>query len=171
MKFVRFSLRRPCQMIALAFTSLIAQSILSSSLLELNPPSYMKCFAPPSAYAETAQTDQVSAEAEQGSREREGEEASRLFKELCARCHGKRGDGRGQLASYLSPRPTDLTNSIWYRGTSREKIKRVILGGGGALGKSVLMPAYPQLRAKPRIIAALVDYIINLVPREEEDSK
>ena len=43
--------------------------------------------------------------AEQSFRELEGEKARELFKERCVRCHGTRGDGRGILASYLSPRP------------------------------------------------------------------
>ena len=84
------------------------------------------------------------------------------------RCHGTRGDGRGILASYLSPRPTDLTSPIWYKYTSKDKIKKAILGGGGALGKSIIMPANPDLRTQPKLVIALVDYIIKLVPRDEE---
>ena len=117
------------------------------------------------------QTQGASArgEDEQGSRELDEERARKLFKAQCARCHGTRGDGRGSLASAISPRPTDLTNPIWYRGTSPARLKRVILGGGGSLGKSVLMPAYPELRDQPGLTAALIDYIISLAPREEKE--
>ena len=32
-----------------------------------------------------------------------------LYQQLCAECHGARGDGNGPRASEFSPRPTDLT--------------------------------------------------------------
>ena len=121
-----------------------------------------------SPYAQPSPTANVTSEAEQNFRELEGEKARELFKERCVRCHGTRGDGRGILASYLSPRPTDLTSPIWYKYTSKEKIKKSILGGGGALGKSIIMPANPDLRTQPKLVIALVDYIINLAPRDEE---
>ena len=110
----------------------------------------------------------TTSEAEQNFRELEGERARLLYKKRCVRCHGSRGDGRGVLASHLSPRPTDLTNATWYKNTSKNKIKKAILGGGGALGKSILMPANPDLRTQPKLVIALVDYIVNLVPRDDE---
>ena len=119
-------------------------------------------------YAQPSSAMTSNSEAEQNFREIEGEKARELFKTRCVRCHGTRGDGRGPLASYLSPRPTDLTNPIWYKNTSITKMKRVILGGGGALGKSIIMPANPDLRTQPKLVMALVDYMIKLVPRDED---
>jgi len=119
-------------------------------------------------YAQPTSQVSTTAEAEQNFRELEGERARELFKKRCVRCHGSRGDGRGPLASHLSPRPTDFTSIIWYKNTSKTKIKRVILGGGGALGKSILMPANPDLRTQPKLVIALVEYIIKLVPRDDE---
>jgi mono/diheme cytochrome c family protein len=119
-------------------------------------------------YAQPNTQVSVDSEAEQNFRELEGERARELFKERCVRCHGVRGDGRGVLASHLSPRPTDLTNPTWYKKTPKDNIKRVILGGGGALGKSIIMPANPDLRTQPKLVTALVDYIIKLVPRDDE---
>ena len=100
--------------------------------------------------------------------EEDAERAEEIFKSRCTRCHGSIGNGRGSLASHLSPRPTDLTSAYWYKSTSVKTLKRVILGGGGAIGKSVLMPANPDLRNKPKVVAALVQYIINLAPRKTE---
>ena len=98
--------------------------------------------------------------------EEDMEEAMRIFRERCTRCHGSKGNGRGQLASHLSPRPTDLTNPYWYKTTNPKKLKRVIIGGGGAIGKSVLMPANPDLRNKPKVVSALIQYIVQLAPRK-----
>ena len=100
--------------------------------------------------------------------EEDMEEAMRIFRERCTRCHGSKGNGRGHLASHLSPRPTDLTNPFWYKTTNPKKLKRVIIGGGGAIGKSVLMPANPDLRNKPKVVAALIQYIIQLTPRTND---
>ena len=119
-------------------------------------------------YAQPSAQVSADSEAEQNFRELEGERARELFKERCVRCHGVRGDGRGVLASHLSPRPTDLTSSTWYKNTPKDTIRRVILGGGGALGKSIIMPANPDLRAQPKLVIALVDYIVKLVPRDDE---
>lgn len=105
------------------------------------------------------------ASAPDGFGEEDAEQAKILFKERCAQCHGVQGDGRGPLAKKLDPRPTNLTSSFWFQSTDRKKIKRVILGGGGAIGKSILMPANPDLRTKPKLVAALIEHIIKLAPR------
>jgi sulfur oxidation c-type cytochrome SoxX len=35
------------------------------------------------------------------------------FKNLCSRCHGEAGDGRGRIALYLDPSPRDLTKAAF----------------------------------------------------------
>lgn len=41
-----------------------------------------------------------------------------LFQEYCARCHGSSGNGKGELAADLHPRPADLASGIYkYRST------------------------------------------------------
>jgi mono/diheme cytochrome c family protein len=45
-------------------------------------------------------------------------EGGRLFRALCAGCHGRRGDGRGPVAARLDPRPRDLTRGEYrFRST------------------------------------------------------
>ena len=91
--------------------------------------------------------------------------AKTLFNKRCSRCHGERGDGRGVFANQLNPRPTDLTSNAWYQHTTEKRIKRVILGGGRAIGKSPMMPSHADLRNKRQLLNALVQYVINLAPR------
>ena len=91
--------------------------------------------------------------------------AKALFHKRCSRCHGERGDGAGAFASQLNPRPTDLTSHAWYQHTNQKKIKRVIIGGGRAIGKSPMMPSHADLRNKPKLLNALVLYITQLAPR------
>ena len=96
--------------------------------------------------------------------------AAALFHKRCSRCHGERGDGRGAFASQLNPPPTDLTSALWYQQTDEKKIKRVILGGGRAIGKSPMMPSHADLRNKPKLLNALVRYVVNLAPRNTAPS-
>ena len=96
--------------------------------------------------------------------------AAELFHKRCSRCHGARGDGRGAFASQLNPPPTDLTSALWYQQTDEKKIKRVILGGGRAIGKSPMMPSHADLRNKPKLLNALVRHVVNLAPRNTAPS-
>ena len=93
------------------------------------------------------------------------EEASELYAQRCANCHGSRGDGRGVMASKLNPPPRNLRSYSWFKTTTPKHLKRVILGGGSAVGKSLLMPANPDLRNKPKLVAALIYYLEQLVDR------
>jgi len=77
-------------------------------------------------------------------------EARNTFKTVCALCHGESGKGDGVAATNLHPKPRDYTDTTWQRRVTDAEIKRIILKGGPAVGKSVLMPAQPQLAEKPR---------------------
>ena len=86
-----------------------------------------------------------------------GEEAHVLFDQVCATCHGKNGDGQGQVE--LPQKPRDYTNAEWQAKVTDDEIKKIILEGGQAVGKSNLMPAQAQLKDKPEVVAELVKII------------
>ena len=90
----------------------------------------------------------------------------RLYQEKCARCHGARGDGNGPFAAYLTPRPTDFRSSNWQTRSSDERLRLVILDGGGALGKSLLMPAFPELRGQVQLLRVLIKKLRRFRVRE-----
>ena len=92
-------------------------------------------------------------------------QAKSLFIKRCSRCHGTKGNGQGPFADQLNPPPTDLTSHTWFQQTNLKKIKRVILGGGRAIGKSAMMPSHPDLRNKPKLLNDLIQYVINIAPR------
>ena len=96
------------------------------------------------------------------------EKASELYAQRCANCHGTRGDGRGVMSSKLSPPPRNLRSYSWFKTTTPKHLKRVILGGGSAIGKSLLMPANPDLRNKPKLVSALIYYLEQLVDRPKK---
>ena len=122
-------------------------------------------------FAQTSPSNPLSGEVKWKPSEETLEKAVALYKQRCAQCHGNRGTGRGRLSYNLNPKPTNLRSNVWFRSTTPDKIKRVILSGGGAIGKSILMPANPDLRNKPKLVAALVYYITRLVDRTPPSSK
>jgi cytochrome c553 len=87
------------------------------------------------------------------------EEAQTTFKTLCATCHGESGLGNGPAAAALTPKPRNYTDKAWQGSVTDDQIKQTILMGGAAVGKSPVMPAQPQLKEKPEVVAALVQII------------
>ncbi|HET7503263.1 MAG TPA: cytochrome c [Kofleriaceae bacterium] len=87
------------------------------------------------------------------------DEAQTTFKTVCATCHGESGLGNGPGAATLTPKPRNYTDRTWQASVSDDQIKQTILMGGAAVGKSPAMPAQPQLKEKPEVVAALVQII------------
>ena len=65
-----------------------------------------------------------------------------LFEKNCASCHGAGGKGDGVAAASLNPKPKDLTDKTLMAGLKDEQLSDVIKKGGGAVGKSPLMPPF-----------------------------
>lgn len=60
---------------------------------------------------------------------------------ICARCHGPDGKGLPEMTAGLAPRP-DFTSEKWNRSVTDQQIRRAILEGGLAVGKSRDMPPW-----------------------------
>jgi mono/diheme cytochrome c family protein len=90
------------------------------------------------------------------------QEAEQIFKTRCATCHGANGKGDGPAAVALNPKPRDLGDAAWQKSVTDEHIEKIILSGGPAVGKSPLMPANPDLSAKPDVVKALRAIVRNL---------
>jgi len=93
------------------------------------------------------------------------EAAKELYTARCANCHGAQADGRGVLSSKISPRPRNMRSKAWFESLDYEarikRLRRVIIGGGPAVGGSALMPPNPDLRTKRELLYALI-YLIAL---------
>jgi cytochrome c553 len=87
------------------------------------------------------------------------DEAQATFKTVCAVCHGEGGLGNGPGAAALTPKPRNYTDKAWQASVTDDQIKQTILMGGAAVGKSPMMPAQPQLKEKPEVVASLVQII------------
>lgn len=86
-------------------------------------------------------------------------EARKYFKQNCEMCHGADGKGDGPGAANLSPKPQDYTDPKWQAKVKDSEIKKAILEGGRAVGKSAIMPSHPDLDDKPKVVDALVKIV------------
>lgn len=77
-------------------------------------------------------------------------EAKTIFEQRCTPCHGASGRGDGAAASALTTKPRDYTNADWQKTVTDDDLKKVIVKGGKAVGKSELMPPNPDLESKGR---------------------
>ena len=84
-------------------------------------------------------------------------EAQTLYTRFCATCHGADGTGLGEVK--LDPKPRDYTDPAWQTTVSDDDLKKIIVEGGAAVGKSATMPASSQLRDKPQVLSELVAII------------
>ena len=89
-----------------------------------------------------------------------------IYNSRCAGCHGVSGDGAGEAAEYLVPRPRDYRNGV-YKFTStpygskpaRHDLVRTIRRGA----KGTSMPAFPWMSDED--LDAVIDYVIYLSKR------
>lgn len=89
-------------------------------------------------------------------------EAQEIFKNRCTVCHGATGKGDGDGSAALDPKPRDFTSAEWQASVTDDHLKKIIVYGGAAVGKSPTMPANPDLDAKPEVVAELVKYVRGL---------
>ena len=88
-----------------------------------------------------------------------------MFSTVCASCHGADGKGNGPVAVTLNPKPRDYTNAEWQKSVKDDDIKKIILLGGKAVGKSDMMPGQPQLEKEPAVLDELVKIIRGFGPK------
>ena len=86
-------------------------------------------------------------------------EARALFDSLCFTCHGSSGHGDGPGAGALDPKPRSFADTAWQASVTDEHIKKVIVYGGAAVGKSPMMVAQPQLKGNDKVLGGLVQIV------------
>ena len=77
-------------------------------------------------------------------------------------CHGDAGRGDGVGARRIEPEPQHLNDVIWQATVTDDEIKKAIIDGGAAVSRSPMMPANPDLKAKPDVVKALIGYVRSL---------
>jgi len=80
------------------------------------------------------------------------EKGKALYEERCMLCHGPKGDGKGQGAIALNPKPANYTQKkFWEEPNIEKKIAETVIAGKGQMRPS------PDL--KPEDIQAIIVYM------------
>lgn len=85
--------------------------------------------------------------------------AQAIFNERCAACHGTEGKGNGPASGALNPKPRNYTDPAWQASVTDAQLRKTIMLGGAAVGKSPIMPANPDLDEKPDVVEGLVKIV------------
>jgi mono/diheme cytochrome c family protein len=91
--------------------------------------------------------------------------AESVFKTRCSTCHGESGHGDGPASVALNPKPRNYTDGEWQKSVTDEQLKKTIVGGGIAVGKSPLMVPNPDLAGKDDVLDGLVKIIRAFAPK------
>lgn len=91
--------------------------------------------------------------------------ADSVFHTRCATCHGESGHGDGPASVALNPKPRNYTDPEWQKSVTDEQLKKTIVGGGAAVGKSPLMVPNPDLAGKDDVLDGLVKIIRAFAPK------
>ena len=88
-------------------------------------------------------------------------EASTVYSQRCALCHGAHGLGDGVAAVNLRPGPRSFADAAWQNSTEDAAIADIIVRGGKAVGRSMMMPPAKDLAAQTELLAGLVAIVRN----------
>jgi mono/diheme cytochrome c family protein len=89
------------------------------------------------------------------------QDAKAVYQKECAKCHGDAGAGDGAMGQKLKDKPSNwAAGGGGLKDLDDAKIAASIKKGGGAVGKSKAMPAYPKLSDAE--VQGLVAYVKSL---------
>lgn len=96
---------------------------------------------------------------------REQTDGKRLFVRYCATCHGEAGQGDGQNAYNLDPKPPDFSESLNVHQPSYWR--QIIEGGSAAVGQSPQCPPWGPMLASSDLdaLVAYLQVLANPSPR------
>ncbi len=86
-------------------------------------------------------------------------DAQKIFNDRCAVCHGTSGKGDGPGAVALNPKPRNYSDKAWQASVTDEQIRKTIVYGGAAVGKSPIMPSSPDLDGKTETVDGLLKIV------------
>jgi mono/diheme cytochrome c family protein len=84
-----------------------------------------------------------------------------IYKNLCLRCHGAKGDGMGPIAEHLDPYPRDLTKAGFMNSKSEARLVNSIRNGVNGTSMPAWGKAVTEEQAK-----AVLDYIQTTFTKE-----
>ncbi len=88
----------------------------------------------------------------------------KVYKKLCATCHGANGNGKGMAAAALDPKPASFTDKARMSKRTDADLKTIILKGGQSKGLAATMAAF-EGAVSDKDADALVAYIRSLAKK------
>jgi caa(3)-type oxidase subunit IV len=85
-------------------------------------------------------------------------DAAGAYTTVCALCHGATGAGDGPGGAALDPKPASFADAAFWADRTDEEVALAISGGGAAVGKSPLMPAWGAMYNESQV-TAMVTYL------------
>lgn len=85
--------------------------------------------------------------------------ARHRYKNVCAVCHGEKGDAQTPSAAAFQVKPRNFQDPEWQKSTTDDAIRTIILKGGAAVGKSATMPPNQDLEGKPEVVEELLGIV------------
>jgi cytochrome c553 len=89
-------------------------------------------------------------------------EANKIWNERCVTCHGNDGGGTGPGAAALAVKPRSFKDPAWQASVDDDRIRKVIVEGGAAVGLNEAMAPNPDLKDKAAVVDELVKKIRKL---------
>ncbi len=86
-------------------------------------------------------------------------DAAGVYQTNCAMCHGDAGGGDGVAGAALDPKPRDFKDAAYWGGTDDATVKKAMVEGGAAVGKSPLMAPFGHLFASDGDQDAMVAHL------------
>ena len=86
------------------------------------------------------------------------------FKQMCAACHGEKGDGQGSAAAALNPKPASFTDPKRAAEITDEYVVGMIREGGQANGRSPLMVPWKDAMSEADLLD-VATYVRSLAPK------
>lgn len=88
-------------------------------------------------------------------------DAKETFTKECAKCHGDQGKGDGATLVKVKGKAMDWSNKGGMSKVGDDDLTKIIAEGGGAVGKSKLMPAYGK-KLDEKALKEMVSFIRSL---------
>lgn len=92
------------------------------------------------------------------------------YKNMCASCHGDKGDGNGVAAAALTPKPTSFTDAANADRLTPEYVYNITKNGGASVGKSPMMVAWSG-SLKDDQLRDVAAYVLKFKPGKAGDTK
>lgn len=89
-------------------------------------------------------------------------EANKVWNERCVTCHAADGSGTGPGAAALAVKPRSFKDPAWQASVDDDRLRKVIVEGGAAVGLNEAMAPNPDLKDKPAVVDELVKKVRKL---------